>query len=505
MSIINLQNVSKFQIYGESADRLDYFDNLTTENLLLSNYNLKPYQDLTDTVIQKLTSAYEGLTEYKTVFTNFLKNTGRTREVDMARVRWKLRGHGKIQSLAKGNLQAGNAYPGLNFSDILLWLDDGSYRDGDTLGPEIEPRVQVIVQGDGVAEGDGYRYVARLLAWDGNEYLDPSFLADGTRWKKVGSSKYSEGSRGYGSTRFGGVSWVEFETDLSKTGKTMEFTDEAHKVNLRVTEFMDSTYNKLLNLPDQFLTLAEAEFIAQTEWEKECDLMWGRSSRAIIDTTTGLHRRIGPGLFEFLEDGNTSYYSPQSFSIEVLEEMLKQLWFDRLPLGQGNITVYTGLEGLKLAHQAIVSRYGDTAVVSRYDDYVNKVNDRVLEFKSPQFRMYQIPNYGTITFEHWAALDSMSQGGPRHPQTGSPLTSYEMIILDYGLNAGGSGNVELLNRKNSRIYSYMCGAYTPLGANTGGKFPMVHPGRSFQLFHGDEYGLRVNDITATVWLRPNIV
>jgi len=505
MSLINLQNISKFQIYQESADRLDYFDNLATENILLANYNLKPYEDLTDSVIQMLTSSYPSMTEYKTVFTNFLKNTGRTREVDSSRVRWKLRGHGKIQSLSKGNLQEGNSYPGLNFSDILLWLDDGSYRDGDPLAPEAEPRFQVIIQGDPVADGDGYRYVGKLATWDGNEYLDPAFLDDGVRWKKMGAGKYSEGSSGYGSMRFGGVSWVEFETDMSKTGKTAEFTDESHKVNLRMTNFQDSTYHKLLDLPDQFMTLAEAEFIASVEWEKECDLLWGRSSRAITDTTTGLHRRIGPGLFEFLEDGNTSYYSPANFSMEVLEEQLDVLWFDRMGINDGNIVVYTGREGLRLADQAIKAKYGDTAVVSKYEDYVDRIGERTLKLKAPQFRMYQIPDYGTITFEHWPALDSRAQGGPVHPKTGKPLTSYEMIILDYGLNAGGAGNVELLNRRNSKIWGYRCGTYSPAGPNqTGSKFPITHGGRSYQLFHGDEYGLRVRDITATVWLRPNI-
>jgi hypothetical protein len=302
----------------------------------------------------------------------------------------------------------------------------------------------------------------------------------------------------------GGVSWIEFETDLSKTGKTMEFTDEAHKTNLAVT-FMDDTYTKMLDLPKQIITLAEVEFKAQIEYEKECDLLWGRSSRAIVDTSTGLHRRIGPGLFEFLEDGNVSYYPIGGGSIDLFEEAMDTLWFDRIESSQGNIVVYSGREGIRQADVWIRAKYGESAVVSRYEDYVDKVDERTLKFKSPLFRMYEIPTYGTITFEHLPALDSISQGGPVHPKTGKPLTSYEYIILDYGLNAGGNGNIEMLNRVNSTIWGYRCGTYSPAGPNiNGGKFPITHSGRSYELFHGDEYGIRVKDITGTLWLRPNV-
>lgn len=504
--MINLTNESKFIIYRDEVTQDDYFKNLYTENILLANYNVKGYEDLTDTVIQHLTSTYPGMSQYKTVFTNFMKNSGRVRTVKESRVRWKLRGNGKVQTLSKGNLQEGNLYPGLNFSEIYLWLDSEAYRDGDPLSPELEPRISVIVQGDPIADGDGYRYVVQLSTNEGNDYLDPDFLADGTPWKKNGAGKYSEGSAGWGSFQHGGVSWIEFEVDLSKTGKTVEFTDEATKVNLRAAA-CDDTYSKLLDLPQQIISLAEAEFLAQMEWEKECDLLWGRSSRAISDTTTGLHRRIGAGLFEFLEDGNMSYYSVEGGSMDMFEEALDDLWFDRIGADQANVVVYTGREGLKLADKWIRAKYGDTAVVSKYEDYVSRVGERTLRFKSPLFAQYEIPTYGVITFEHWPALDSVSHGGPLHPRTGKPLTSYEFIILDYGLGAGGAGNIELLTRENSKIYQYMCGAVCPAGPNTmqNPKFPMTHRGRSFELFAGEEYGVRLRDVTATIWLRPNVV
>lgn len=505
--MINLTNQSKFIIHRDEVKQEDYYKNLYTENILLANANVKGYEDLTDSVVQYLTSAYPGLSQYKTVFTNFMKNSGRVRNVKESRVRWRLRGNGKIQTLSKGNLQEGNPNPGLNFSTIYLWLDTEGFRDGDTLSPEIEPRVQVIIQGEGVADGDGYRYEADLATTEANDFLDPAFLEDDVRWRKSGSSKYSEGSSGYGSFMHGGVSWIEFEVDLSKTGKAVEVTDEAHTTNLRLS-FADDVTHKLQGYPDQVLSMIEAEFLAQTEWEKEWDLLWGRTTKASIDKTTGLHRRVGAGLFQYLEDGNVTYYSTEGGSIEILEDAIETIQFDRVDGMDGNVVVYTGREGLKIADRWIRAKYGDSAVVSKYEDYVDKVGERNLKFKSKLFNMYEIPTFGTIIFEHWPALDSVSQGGPKHPISGKPLTSYEMIILDYGLNAGGPGNIELLNREGHKFYTYYCGTWSPAGPNNSGeKMPHTvgHRGRSYELLHGDEYGLRVKDITAVVHLKPNIV
>lgn len=501
----SLLNQSKFKIYQDVPKNEDYFANLYDENILLANFNLKGYEDLTDAVVQYLTSAYPGMSQYRTVFTNFLRNSGRTREVDASRVRWKLKGNGKLQAFSRGNLMQGVDFPGLNFTDITIYLDVEHFRDGDTLSPEIEPRVQVIVEGDPIAYGDGYKYTAKLATWEGNDYIDPAFLAEGVRWRKAGSSKYSEGSRGYGSFIHGGLTWVEFEVSLSKTGKTLEVTDEAHRVNLRA-EFWDNTYTKLLDLPQQVMSLAEAEFVAQVEYEKELDMLWGRSAgRNIVDPTTGKYRQVGAGLFDFLEDVLT-YYPVGGFSMDMFENKLETIWFDRLDGQQASVVVYTGREGLKQADRAIRDKYGESAVISKYEDYVQKTGERDLMFKAPLFNAYQIPTFGIIRFEHWPALDSVSQGGPVHPKTGKPLTSYEYIILDVGVGIGDNANVQMLNRRNSRIYTYLCGTWSPAGPNIGGsKFPAVHGGRSYQLVHGDEYGLFIKDITATAWFKPNVI
>lgn len=504
---VSLLNQSKFKIYQDKVKSEDYFANLTTENILLANYDSKGYDDLTDNVVQYLTSNYPGLEKYQTGFLSFLRERGATRQVESARVRWKLKGSGKLQAFSKGNLQPENDYPGLEHSEFLLWLDVEWYRAGDTLSPEIDPRVQIVLQSDPVADGDGYRYSAQLATLEGSDYLDPEFLADGERWFKSGSSKYSEGSSGYGSFVYGGISWVEFETELNKTGKTAEFTDEAHKVSLRA-QLWDNTYQKLLDLPEQVLTLAEAEFLAQIEWEKEQDVLWGRyAGRNIIDSTTGMYRRTAPGVFDFLDDV-ASYYPINGFSMDLLENELEVIGFDRIPKDQARIVVFTGREGLKGADIAIRRKYGESAVVSKYEDYVERVGPRNLMFKAPMFNAYEIPNYGVIVFEHLPALDDVSVGGPKHPVTGKPLRSSEYVIMDVGIGMGDLANVQALTRRNSKIMGYRCGTYSPAGPinskdNKG--FVITHPGRSFELFHGDEYGVFIKDITATRWIKPAAV
>ena len=97
-------------------------------------------------------------------------------------------------------------------------------------------------------------------------------------------------------------------------------------------------------------------------------------------------------------------------------------------------------------------------------------------------------------------------GGALHPKTGIPMSSYEFIVLDYGLGSGSGNNISLMQRSNTQeIYTYLCGTWSPAGPiKKGSAFTTTHPGRYYQLLWADTYGLRVKDITLTAWFRPSV-
>src|SRR5690606_21228501 len=130
------------------------------------------------------------------------------------------------------------------------------------------------------------------------------------------------------------------------------------------------------------------------------------------------------------------------------------------------------------------------------------------ELRNPMFNKYHIPVYGTIEYRHLPILDSTWLGGQNHPKTGKPLTSYEGLILDYGVGQGAESNVVLVNRSNAETFYYETGAVSPSGPSNErrgrGRYQGVHGGRSLTLRHGDEFGLLVKDPLKLCWLRPNV-
>jgi hypothetical protein len=502
---LNANVNSKFIIYKDEVRNSDYWSNVANENVLLATYNLKDYADLTDSMVQYIASAYPSESRQKTRLQDYLQGSGRMVEIDESRVIWRLKGSGRVEAISKGNLMQGNPTPGVQGSEILLWLDSDRYVDGDTLSPENLGRdVQVIIKGLPVGQGDGFLYTGELATTDPTEYLDPISLEDGIRWIKSGSSKYSEGSSNYGSQTFGGLAYVEFGTYLNKTGKKMDFTDEAHKVNLRAVQ-VDDKKAPMMDMPAKVINWAEVEFLADVKWEKEQDLFYGRATRTSVDPSTGLERRVAPGITEYMRDGNVIYYPYKGFNIDMFVDYLNSVWFDRLSNG-ANIKVYTGKDGRRLFHEGILAKYGDSAVITDYADVVMKTGDYTLGLYNKEFNAYRVPFYGgVITVEEMPILNSTWLGGPKNPETGNPLTSSEFLIFDYGLGNGMGSNIQLIKRRNSEIHTYICGTYSPAGPNQGSsKFPSTHFGRYYSLVHGDEYGVRIKDITLTAWFRPAV-
>lgn len=509
-------NASKFRVYSESTKQDKYWANYADENILLLTAQRKPWADLTDPVMQYVSTAAPGLVGKRTPLQDFLKGSGRVRTISEEYIKWRLRGTGEVQAMSYENLNEGIIAPGIGGAIFSLKLDVEWFVVGDVLAADIAKDIQVIVQdSEPIGDGSGFIYGVVLVDKNPAGYFPVELLAAGTKWIKI-DSVYGEASSRYGSTIFGGGSYIEFETNLTSYGKSFTVTDKAHNLNLRV-QSCDDAGNPLMKYPDQIISYMEAEFLAQAKWEKEMRLFYGRSAgNDITDDSSGYHRRVGPGLLEFLEDGNIIPYSTENGSIDQFEEFLNAIWFDRVDYGNRNIVMYTGTGGLQLWNNWLTEKFAINPVMMKQEDvsrggaktYGPGYEGRTLG--TSHFTEYQSFPWGHISVQHWPILDSMQLNGSLlHPRTGLPLSSYEFILMDYGLGNGlASNNVELIKKADSEVYTYICGVWSPSGPinsrSGAGRFHATHPGRSYDLMHADTYGLRVKDVTLTAWFKPNI-
>lgn len=507
-------NVSKFNIYQESTKADKYWANLADENILLYTHaHARPFVDLTEAVMSYVSTSAPSLVDKKTPMMDYLKKSGRTREIDADVVRWRLKGTGEVQAIAVENLNPGVTTPGIMNSEFNIKLDVDWFVEGDILAPDVAKECQVVIQGLPIGDSiNGHIYPVQIVDYDDNHYFPPELLEGNLRWIKLGSA-YGEASRGYGSTIFKGMSYIEFESSLTDWGKSVEVTNKAHQLNLRL-QAADVHGKPISDYPDQIISEIEANFIAEGKWEKELLCYYGRSAgKSIIDTTSQHYRRIGPGLLEFLEDGNVIPYPTGGGSIDMFVDYLQSIWFDRVPPERRNITVLTGQGGLTQWNNWVTAKFAVDPIRKDFNTFVGDgksyqpANYKGLKYPTAYFTEYNIFPFGSIRVEHSPLLDNTYlNGSVTHPETGLPLSSYEYIILDYGMGNGVNSNIELLKRKDSEVYTFDCGTWCPLGPINGaagrGGFKSSGPQRSYQLYATDTLGIRVKDVTLTAWFKP---
>jgi len=168
-----------------------------------------------------------------------------------------------------------------------------------------------------------------------------------------------------------------------------------------------------------------------------------------------------------------------------------------------------------LWNQWITDRYAESSIRTNFTDMTREApgfdskNHSGRKYPTTYFTEYTIFPFGSIKVEHWPILDSMwLNGSLRHPETNLPISSYDFIVLDYGLGDGGGSNIELLKRADSEVYTYKCGVWSPAGplnTRTGRSgFSSSGPERSYILYAADTFGLRVRDVSLTAWFKPAI-
>lgn len=503
---------SKFEIYRESTKGLNWA-NYANENILLATH---PYsrkaQDLTDKIMQYTAAATPSLSNSSPTFWDSLFSNGRVRTVDTDEVEWSLRGDGVVHIRSLENVMPGVKYPGHNRTYVDLKLDTEEFVPGDIIAPRISKGTPLIVQFLPVKDGIGWTYKCVV---DGayDEYFDPDLLSEDLAWCKIGST-YGEASRGYGSTRFtGNMSYIRFKTHLSDWGKTAEVTNKAHNLNLKAIAVDDR--GKPMDYPAQIISWIEANAMAEAKAEKNMMIWYGRSlGKDVKDESSGYHRRMGPGVEEFMEDATLFTYTLGQFDVDMVVDWLQEIQWDRIAPGNSNIRIKTGRAGMTAAHRSIRNKFEKLNVQIPWEKYVKTgptyPGSSLSGYKltEPSFLSIELYPYGSITFEHLPLLDNREMNGDLvDPSNNLPLSSSYYYIMDYGL--GEAGNVELLKLKDSEVYTYTCGTWSPAGPINGrtnrAGFVATHPGRFYNLYMADSFGVRFKDIQLCAMILPDVV
>lgn len=515
-------DISKFRVFQE-PNEAKYIHNYVSKNVLLTYYDqVKNITDLTRLPMEYLDTMRPSLSNDYAAFYDFFINSSTTREITTDRVSWKLKSNSYFKPTSGQNLHPELATPGIQRSEFSISLNYGGYTIPDIIYPELSPESQVQIVGNPIFDGAfNWIYNVKLASGTEKDYFDPILLAPNTKWCKLGAV-HGEASELYGSFNMTGHTYLQFESGISSINKKVQVTDEAHNLNLAIRK-VNASGQPIENYPARIISMIEAEFLKQIREEKAKTLWLGRSAGSstnpsvsnLIDQSSGYPITKGPGVVEFLEDGNVFEYPVNNGSIDMISDLIDAVWYDSVPWANRKIVLYTGVGGLKLWESWIAEKfhgYGaqipfDRVTAPTTSGQVTGSKIDTFAFNRPAFTEWRLYPAGTFTVAHLPILDSREVNGHRvHPETGIPMSSYEFIALDYGIEEGGP-NIEMLHRQGSESLFYVCGSTSPLGAinSLGGGskgFTASHSGGYYELFYKDKIGVLVRNIKRTMWFKP---
>jgi len=504
-------NVSKFKIWEEEVNQKDYFENTIDSRSVFEVYpHLQGFEYIKESGVRYAAHAFPNIGKRSGTLMRHFEKYGRTQNVSSDRIRWILYTDGEYYATGIENPQPELTTPGIHRSTFYIKLDVDWFRPGDTLVADWGKEVPVVITTDPLPDGYGYLYEVKLSTTDNNAFFPPELLEPGLRWIKTGSF-IGEAQVNRGSIQFtDAMPYIEFEVPMSQMGWEMTITDKAHRLskNLRFSPVMEQGAR---TKDSYMLNSYEAKFIAQTEFEKDYHMTYGRSSdRNILDGITQRHLEIGPGITEFFEEGNVFDYPLYNGSYEQFTNWLQTIWHDRVDPSNRNIQIWTGSGGLRLWQKWGDQVFNSSRTLKTPEYFLGETEAyasgrKGLELNKAQWRTIYTEPFGSITVNYLPILDN-TVVNPVKDRFGLPLSSYEFLIMDYGLGQGPDSNIMFLKQENSEVYTYLCGTYTPAGPlnqSIQGRFNINRKEKAYTLVHDLTVGTLIKDVNLMAWFRPN--
>lgn len=505
---------SKFIVDEEYAGQDKYWSQKTTyDDLLMAHgQHVREYADISHLAKNLMYSKF-GITESTSLspLYEYVTGDGGVEVINKNMVRWRIYGSPERRAISFGNANSAE-YIGANSIPFTFWSDVDWYKESDVLAPIRNKRCQIVIQDDPVPLDGGFRYEAILLDSDDAAFLPEEYLATGEYWIKIGAIASWEKFGQTGSIQFGeAFSYIEFEVPMTTMAWEFEVDGEAHRQwgNLKITRCDEE--NRPVPQGARITNYLEVRSNAQIEQEKEYFLTYGSKSEHLLDNKSGKAITTGPGIFEFLEEGNVIPYSPETQGIDFIVDQIEAMWFDRVPTTNRELLLFTGQAGLKIFSEWVNEKFGQTAatytwdfVLQRRQPFDARGGRNGFAFAKPQFVEYILPTFGSIKIAHWKTLDNTRINGVKYPGTFYPVSSYEFVAFNIGF---GEANVKFLARQDNKISTYIPGLWSPFGA-TGQDNPVFKvPGyleESYKWIHRESFGMVLLDPTNTIFFKPNI-
>lgn len=514
------------------------WNTLTKQRHLTTLAGAKRAQDITGSMIN-LIATERTVSKGSTPIQDFTRGRGLMMELDREEWTWQLRGSSYRPLVILEDLEPTNQYMGIHKTTFRLKFDCDTPLKGSIITFEGPFRYQVRVQENGWKDGDGYVFECQLMTDDENLFLPKSLVRPG-RLANCMWASYGEMSVDDGPTKYAPDAVFKMRSWLTMIRKQYQVSGHAARTKLNdgmsTHWIVAGQYPNGKTTPAYWVDIAEAEFEAELNMERENVLFYSRASKSVFDLSSMEIAKQGPGLQQLMEDANQLPYSV--FSLALVEDFLYDIFYNRVPFNKRHILMFTGERGLRLWERAIRDvANGNFSDMSRLFIDIHTMNTYSYDPKGNMhgstvggntaagmsntgakmgyqtanalaygsyYTCYRMFPGGSITIAHLPVLDDQ-RINLELDDDGYPLSSSEFYIFDLGFGGDifGGTNLKYMTLKNGYSRTQAYGMYTPKGPNINNEYPITHTGDYYSIHHLEHLGIHMEDPKMAGWLKPN--
>lgn len=382
------------------------------------------------------------------------------------------------------DIEPSNANKGIDGTTFKIKLSRREFGHGDIITYDKYNGCELYVDPstDILPIGDGFIYTMTVVNNDNFKYLDNKYLANGTKYFRVGSARgeYGErfsdisvraGFREFYNFVGGAEAHVHYSVSskaalMARGGMNADGTIPVTEIwrnfdkNLdpsvssieQITEMKGKQYvkNAVANgdLSRTFLTTLEAAHLTKVAKDIETYLMWGKGGMVKQDGPDNV--RLSVGLWKQLDSSFKRVYNKSNFSLELFRSELYNFYAGRVefegPDPKRQIIVQTGMAGMRLINEAIKREAANSGLViqAAQDGGIGAITKKGMNLGFGfAYTSYVIPFLANVQFVLNPAFDNVHNNDIENPMIdGFPLSSYSFIIFDVTENT--NDNIYLL-------------------------------------------------------------
>jgi len=366
-------------------------------------------------------------------------------EIEDVEYNWPVMGRMKKSDSIASTEYGSDAKPGLAGSTFkIIFKSDWLKQQHTVHSPN---GVQARIQGKPLPVSTGYQYTLQLIYRSLDEFCAVSELQPGVRWAMVGGANVSEAySSGNESNK---QAPGKLKNQIGIIRKSYEL---GGNVSNRTVEFQFKMKGGSTNYWMPF-----EEYQHEIDFKEQCEehLWWSKYNRdnqgniTTIDHETGFPIPIGAGINDQIPHQDTYGL----LTVKKLHNTIGDILYGGTDTGSMEVVLFTGVGGAR-EFDAAIKRDANGAGGWRLlegnvaDKFVTgTAGSNKLKYGG-YFNTYQHVDGHIVTIKMLNLLDygGRADNAPKHPESGLPLTSYEMYFVDMS-TYDGERNVQMVTQK----------------------------------------------------------